>query len=46
LSDRKDADEHLKVEIGAKTTPWGSVTSVEIRDVATPSDWDLTGNSR
>jgi hypothetical protein len=37
LSDRQDADEQLKVEIGAKTAPWGiSVTSVEIRDVAIP----------
>jgi uncharacterized membrane protein YqiK len=37
LSDRKDADEHLKEEIGRKTVPWGvSVTSVEIRDVAIP----------
>jgi len=37
LSDRKDADERLKVEIGTKTAPWGiSVTSVEIRDVAIP----------
>jgi len=37
LSDRKDADEQLKLEIGAKTAPWGiSVTSVEIRDVAIP----------
>lgn len=37
LSDRKDADEQLKTEIGAKTAPWGiSVTSVEIRDVAIP----------
>ena len=37
LSDRKDADEHLKGEIGRKTAPWGiSVTSVEIRDVAIP----------
>jgi hypothetical protein len=37
LSDRKDADEQLKVEIGTKTAPWGiSVTSVEIRDVAIP----------
>ena len=37
LSDRKDADEQLKVEIGAKTAPWGiSVSSVEIRDVAIP----------
>jgi regulator of protease activity HflC (stomatin/prohibitin superfamily) len=37
LSDRKDADEQLKVEIGSKTAPWGvTVTSVEIRDVAIP----------
>src|SRR5450631_1334744 len=37
LSDRKDADEQLKLEIGRKTAPWGiSVTSVEIRDVAIP----------
>jgi regulator of protease activity HflC (stomatin/prohibitin superfamily) len=37
LSDRKDADEQLKVEIGHKTAPWGiSVSSVEIRDVAIP----------
>jgi len=37
LSDRKDADEQLKLEIGTKTAPWGiSVTSVEIRDVAIP----------
>ena len=37
LSDRQDADEQLKIEIGAKTAPWGiSVTSVEIRDVAIP----------
>jgi len=37
LSDRKDADEHLKEEIGKKTAPWGiSVSSVEIRDVAIP----------
>src|SRR5665213_3054749 len=37
LSDRKDADEQLKIEIGQKTAPWGiSVTSVEIRDVAIP----------
>ena len=37
LSDRKDADEHLKDEIGRKTAPWGiSVSSVEIRDVAIP----------
>ena len=37
LSDRKQADEQLKVEIGQKTAPWGiSVSSVEIRDVAIP----------
>jgi len=37
LSDRKEADEQLKKEIGAKTAPWGiSVSSVEIRDVAIP----------
>jgi regulator of protease activity HflC (stomatin/prohibitin superfamily) len=37
LSDRKVADEELKVEIGQKTAPWGiSVSSVEIRDVAIP----------
>ena len=37
LSDRKDADERLKNEIGAKTAPWGiTVGSVEIRDVALP----------
>jgi regulator of protease activity HflC (stomatin/prohibitin superfamily) len=37
LSDRKDADELLKAEIGRKTAPWGiSVSSVEIRDVAIP----------
>jgi regulator of protease activity HflC (stomatin/prohibitin superfamily) len=37
LSDRKEADERLKTEIGEKTAPWGiSVTSVEIRDVAIP----------
>ncbi len=37
LSDRKEADEHLKDEIGRKTAPWGvSVSSVEIRDVAIP----------
>jgi regulator of protease activity HflC (stomatin/prohibitin superfamily) len=37
LSDRKEADEQLKAEIGQKTAPWGiSVTSVEIRDVAIP----------
>ncbi len=37
LSDRKEADERLKEEIGRKTAPWGiSVSSVEIRDVAIP----------
>jgi regulator of protease activity HflC (stomatin/prohibitin superfamily) len=37
LSDRKEADEQLKVEIGQETAPWGiSVSSVEIRDVAIP----------
>jgi regulator of protease activity HflC (stomatin/prohibitin superfamily) len=37
LSDRKEADEQLKEEIGQKTAPWGiSVSSVEIRDVAIP----------
>jgi regulator of protease activity HflC (stomatin/prohibitin superfamily) len=37
LSDRKDADEQLKMEIGRKTAPWGiTVSSVEIRDVAIP----------
>jgi hypothetical protein len=38
LSDRKQADEQPKAEIGAKTVPWGlSVSSVEIRDVAIPA---------
>jgi regulator of protease activity HflC (stomatin/prohibitin superfamily) len=37
LSERKDADEQLKVEIAKKTAAWGvSVSSVEIRDVAIP----------
>ena len=37
LSDRKDADEQLKIEIALKTAPWGiSISSVEIRDVAIP----------
>jgi regulator of protease activity HflC (stomatin/prohibitin superfamily) len=36
-SERKEADEQRKVEIGQKTAPWGfSVTSVEIYDVAIP----------
>ncbi len=38
LSDRKQADEQLKLEIGQKTAPWGiSVSAVEIRDVAIPA---------
>jgi regulator of protease activity HflC (stomatin/prohibitin superfamily) len=38
LSDRKQADEQLKIEIAEKTAPWGiSVSSVDIRDVAIPS---------
>ena len=37
LSDRQDADDHLKASIGKKTAPWGiSISSVEIRDVAIP----------
>ncbi len=37
LSDRREADQKLKFEIGQKTAPWGiSVSSVEIRDVAIP----------
>jgi regulator of protease activity HflC (stomatin/prohibitin superfamily) len=37
LSDRKESDEQLKVEIARKTAPWGiSVSAVEIRDVAIP----------
>jgi regulator of protease activity HflC (stomatin/prohibitin superfamily) len=37
LSDRKEADEQLKIEIGLKTAAWGiAVSSVEIRDVAIP----------
>src|SRR3984957_11241913 len=37
LSDRHDADERLRLAIGAKTAPWGiTVSSVEIRDVAIP----------
>jgi regulator of protease activity HflC (stomatin/prohibitin superfamily) len=37
LSDRKEADEELKLEIGQKTAPWGiTVSAVEIRDVAIP----------
>ena len=38
LSDRKNADQLLKEEIGRKTGDWGvSVISVEIRDVAIPA---------
>ena len=38
LSDRKNADQLLKAEIGRKTSEWGvSVISVEIRDVAIPA---------
>lgn len=38
LSDRKEGDERLKAEIGAKTAPWGmTVNSVEIRDVVIPT---------
>ncbi len=37
LSDRKEADDQLKLEIGQKTAPWGiTVSAVEIRDVAIP----------
>ncbi len=37
LSDRKEADELLKIAIGRKTAPWGiTVGAVEIRDVAIP----------
>src|SRR5208282_1762636 len=37
LSERRDADQQLKIEIGQKTAAWGiSVSSVEIRDVAIP----------
>ncbi len=38
LSDRKSADEQLRVTIGEKTASWGVVVrSVEIKDVAIPS---------
>ncbi len=38
LSERKNADQLLKEEIGRKTVDWGvSVISVEIRDVAIPA---------
>jgi regulator of protease activity HflC (stomatin/prohibitin superfamily) len=37
LSERRQADEKLRVEIGRKTAEWGvGVLSVEIRDVAIP----------
>jgi regulator of protease activity HflC (stomatin/prohibitin superfamily) len=37
LSDRKQGDEKLRAEIGAKTGEWGvSVLSVEIRDIGVP----------
>jgi regulator of protease activity HflC (stomatin/prohibitin superfamily) len=37
LSERKQADETLRIEIARKTADWGiSVNSVEIRDVAIP----------
>jgi regulator of protease activity HflC (stomatin/prohibitin superfamily) len=39
LSDRRAADEQLRVTIGEKTASWGvAVRSVEIRDVAIPTD--------
>lgn len=39
LSDRRAADEQLRVAIAEKTTNWGvKVISVEIRDVAIPRD--------
>jgi regulator of protease activity HflC (stomatin/prohibitin superfamily) len=38
LSERKKADEALRLQIGAKTAEWGvAVISVEIRDVAIPA---------
>ena len=38
LSDRRTADEQLRITIAAKTASWGvGVRSVEIRDVAIPS---------
>ncbi len=37
LSDRKSADEQLRITIGAKTDTWGvAIRSVEIKDVAIP----------
>ncbi|HEY5300066.1 MAG TPA: slipin family protein [Acetobacteraceae bacterium] len=39
LSDRRAADEQLRIAIAEKTTDWGvKVISVEIRDVAIPRD--------
>lgn len=39
LSDRRSADEQLRVTIGEKTASWGvAVISVEIRDVAIPRE--------
>ena len=39
LSDRKSADEQLRIEIGRKTADWGvAAVSVEIRDVTIPRD--------
>jgi regulator of protease activity HflC (stomatin/prohibitin superfamily) len=39
LSDRRAADEQLRITIGEKTASWGvAVRSVEIRDVAIPTD--------
>jgi regulator of protease activity HflC (stomatin/prohibitin superfamily) len=38
LSDRKSADEQLRITIGEKTGTWGiAIRSVEIKDVAIPS---------
>ena len=38
LSDRKTADEQLRITIGSKTESWGvSIRSVEIKDVAIPA---------
>jgi regulator of protease activity HflC (stomatin/prohibitin superfamily) len=37
LSDRKEGDERLRVEIASKTADWGiSINSVEIRDIGVP----------
>ena len=39
LSDRRSADEQLRITIGEKTSSWGvGVRSVEIRDVAIPRE--------